>query len=276
VVKSDGDDKIFGDNGNDWIVGGTGRDDVYGGWGDDLLNVDDDQRTTGGTNDAPDTHPDYEDRAFGGAGRDVLIANTGGDRLIDWAGEFNSYIVPFAPFGMGTVSRTLQPQLAEFLYAVSASDGADFTRAQTGSDPLRNGEPAGELGLIRQQDFAWQDQTGGPRDPQAGNLGPAASATCCAVPRSTTRRSRSAASPPTAAPGPFPAGVLQVSATSPIADAVSVFQIGDALPVYFEMQASDHGREAGGGWKANSYLIFDYINKTTSSSPASTFPPTSW
>ena len=46
--------------------------------------------------------------AFGGAGRDVLIGNTGGDRLIDWVGEFNSYLVPFAPFGMATVSRTLE------------------------------------------------------------------------------------------------------------------------------------------------------------------------
>ena len=51
----------------------------------------------------------YEDRAFGGAGRDVLIGNTGGDRLIDWTGEFNSYIVPFAPFGIATVSRQVPP-----------------------------------------------------------------------------------------------------------------------------------------------------------------------
>jgi hypothetical protein len=28
-----------------------------------------------------------------------MIANTGGDRLIDWVGEFNSYLVPFSPFG---------------------------------------------------------------------------------------------------------------------------------------------------------------------------------
>ena len=37
-------------------------------------------------------------------GIDILIGNTGGDRLIDWVGEFNSYIVPFAPFGIATVS----------------------------------------------------------------------------------------------------------------------------------------------------------------------------
>ena len=90
----------------------------------DLMNVDDDQSTNGGANDVPDTHPSYEDRAFGGAGRDVMIANTGGDRLIDWAGEFNSYLVPFAPFGMATVSRSVMPALREFLYDLSESQGA--------------------------------------------------------------------------------------------------------------------------------------------------------
>ena len=79
--------------------------------------------------------------------------------------------MPFAPFGMGTVSRTLQPQLMEYLYALSASDGADPTRAaDTGADPTRNGEPEGELGLVKQKDHDWQDQTGAPGDPQPGNI----------------------------------------------------------------------------------------------------------
>ena len=75
-----------GDLGNDWIVGGTGKDHAFGGWADDLINMDDDQTTAGGLNDRPDTATSYEDVAYGGAGRDVLIGNTGGDRLIDgWA-----------------------------------------------------------------------------------------------------------------------------------------------------------------------------------------------
>jgi Ca2+-binding RTX toxin-like protein len=169
-VNTDGDDKIFGGIGNDWLVGGTGRDDLYGGWGNDLLNADDEQGTNGGVNDRPDTHPSYEDRAYGGAGRDYLIANTGGDRLIDWAGEMNSYLVPFAPFGLATVSRSVQPALIDFLYQLSASDGADATRAADArTDAARNGEPEGELGLVIQHDDAWQDQTGGPADPQAGS-----------------------------------------------------------------------------------------------------------
>src|SRR5262249_23048616 len=130
----------------------------------------------------PDPAPFADsDRAYGGAGLDVLIANTGGDRLIDWIGEFNSYLVPFSPFGMSTVSRTMQPQLPEYLYSLSASDGADQTRlapqygpaggmAGVGfGDPLRNGEPFGELGVVRQQDADFQAQNGPPRDPQAGN-----------------------------------------------------------------------------------------------------------
>ena len=100
------------------MVGGTGHDTLWGGWGNDLLKADDVLGTehrhsaarrhrtaaAGRLNDTPDTHPMYEDRTFGGAGLDVLIGNTGGDRLIDWIGEFNSYIVPFAPFGIATVS----------------------------------------------------------------------------------------------------------------------------------------------------------------------------
>jgi Ca2+-binding RTX toxin-like protein len=278
VAHDDGKDAIFGDLGNDWLVGGTGRDNLYGGWGNDLLNADDDLSTIGdapkkgdplvaGANDRPDTHPFYEDRAYGGAGRDVLIANTGGDRLIDWVGEYNSYLVPFAPFGQATVSRTLMPHLHEFLYALSAGDGADATRyadavdgtppAPTTNDPIpsRNGEPHGELGLVLQKDFAWQDQTGAPADPQAGN-----------IPGGPRDVLRSAGFQDGSMQGFFvdsgsfavSSGALQVAATSLGGDAVSVFNVDYALPSYFEMQASVSVIKPTAGWKANSYLIFDY------------------
>jgi hypothetical protein len=191
----------------------------------------------------------------------VLIGNTGGDRLIDWVGELNSFIVPFAPFGMGTVSRTLQPQLAEFLYALSAADGADPTRAAdvgASADPARNGEPFGELGVVRQQDFAWQAQTGAPDDLQAGN-----------IPGGPRDVLRSASFDNGSASGFFTDtgvwqatdGVLQVQAASLGSDAVSVFHVGDALPGYFELQASVMAVKPRAGWKANSYLIFDYQSK---------------
>jgi len=166
---NDGDDILFGDLGNDWLVGGTNSDHLYGGYGNDLLNVDDNLDTNGGANNQPDA-PLFADAdiAYGGAGRDRLIANTGADRLIDWVGEFNSYIVPFGPFGAATVSRKPQPQLMDYLCDLSKSDGADQT---LGSDAARNGEPFGELGVVSQRDDDWNDQTGPPDDPQPGNTG---------------------------------------------------------------------------------------------------------
>ena len=99
-----------------------------------------------------------------------MIGNTQADRLIDWNGEFNSYVVPFSPFGQDTISRAPRPALIEYLYALSAADGADQTRADdTGSDPARNGEPEGELGLVLQGDDDAKDQKGKPADPQPGN-----------------------------------------------------------------------------------------------------------
>ncbi|MGP0628314.1 LEPR-XLL domain-containing protein [Nitrospina sp. 32_T5] len=176
TLPTDGNDRIFGDLGNDWIVGGTGRDHTYGGYGNDLLNNDDNHNSTAGTAD-PEANDEvdgpeysYEDISLGGAGRDVLIANTAGDRQVDSTGEFNSFIVPQSPFGPGSATRGMEPGMIQFFYDLSEADGADPTRAaDTGSDPERNGEPHGELGLVTQQDPDWGDQHGAPDDPQAGN-----------------------------------------------------------------------------------------------------------
>ena len=191
--QTDGDDRIFGDAGHDWIVGGTGRDHLWGGRGDDLLNSDDDLNTVAVSpkkgagsvldNNRPDSFQAYADIAFGGAGRDVLMLNTGGDRLIDWTGEFNSYIVPYSPFGMPEISRGMNPHIEQFLLDLSRADGADQRmpdgqlyvdqRATTGAPvpaASRNFEPYGETGMVRQPDPDWGDQHGGPTDPQAGNF----------------------------------------------------------------------------------------------------------
>ena len=269
AVRDDGRDAIYGDLGNDWLVGGTGRDDLFGGWGNDLLNADDDQTTLGdapkqgdpavvGANDRPDTHPYYEDRAYGGAGRDVLIGNTGGDRLIDWVGEYNSFLVPYAPFGQASVSRTLMPHLHEFLYALSAADGADPTRfSDTGADPLRNGEPDAELGLVLQKDFAWGDQTGAPADPQAGN-----------IPGGKRDVLRSAGfndgtlSGFAVDKGSFTVqnSALQVTATSLGMDATAVLPTDEQLPTYYEVLSTITVDKPTSGWKGNSYIVFDYFD----------------
>ncbi|MBD2516808.1 DUF4347 domain-containing protein [Nostoc sp. FACHB-973] len=157
---NDGKDRVFGDLGNDWLVGGTQNDRLFGGFGDDLMNADDNHDTAGGLNNQPDA-VEFADRdfAFGGGGLDVLIANTGGDRLFDWRGEFNSYVVPFSAFGNPTVVRSPSPHIQQFLLDLGKESGADRTLS----------EPNGELGLVTQQDPQWQDQGGSPRDPQPGN-----------------------------------------------------------------------------------------------------------
>jgi len=153
-AEQDGDDHIFGDLGNDWIVGGTGSDRMYGGFGDDLINADDDLSTSGIDTD------DNVDFVFGGAGRDVMIANNTNDQLFDWSGEFNSYIVPFKNFGAPSVNRFASPAVVSFLIDLGSASGSD--------DSLD--EPFGELGLVQQSDGPlWQTETGAPRDPQPGN-----------------------------------------------------------------------------------------------------------
>jgi len=92
-VNTDGDDAIFGDLGNDWMVGGTGKDTIWAGWATTCRTPTTICARTRGWTNLPDTHPTYEDRVYGGAGLDVLIGNTGGDRLIDWSASFNSYLV---------------------------------------------------------------------------------------------------------------------------------------------------------------------------------------
>jgi hypothetical protein len=261
-MPSDGNDAIFGDLGNDWMVGGTGQDTLWGGWGNDLLNADDTLLTNNAQNDLPDgVNSSYQDRAYGGAGLDILIGNTGGDRLIDWVGEFNTYLVPFAPFGIATVSRQVEPQLPEFLYALSHSQGADPTRAtDTGNDPARNGEPDGEIGLITQHDHGlWQQQTGGPTDPQAGNI-PGGR-------RDTLRGSDfndGSMQGFAVDSGSWTVvnGQLQVSAASLGQDAASVYYVDKYLPVFYEIQATLAAQKPTAGWNANSYVIVDYWSPT--------------
>jgi Ca2+-binding RTX toxin-like protein len=158
---NDGKDRMFGDNGHDWLVGGTQNDRHFGGLGDDVINADDNHDSQGGLNNEPDV-PEFADAdfTFGGAGLDVIIFNTGGDRSFDWIGEFNSYIAPYAPFGNPEVDRLISPHCVKFLMALGEACGAD--QAFVESD--------GELGLADQHDTRWGDQHGAPRDPQAGNL----------------------------------------------------------------------------------------------------------
>jgi Ca2+-binding RTX toxin-like protein len=282
--QGDGSDVIFGDLGNDWIVGGTGRDHIYGGFGNDLMNADDvlgtvnpdpPQNNPGqlplrGTDESPDTHLTYEDRVFGGAGLDILIGNTKGDRLIDWVGEFNSYIVPFAPFGVATVSRQVPPHLFDFLYAQAFGDGGDVTRTAdtgtfNGSDKyshvsMLQGGIDGEMGLVTQKDHGyWQDQTGGPTDPQPGNVpGGRRDVLRTADFNNGTASSFAVDEGNWSISG----GKLSGTPVSTTQQAANVFYLDDYLPVYYEVTAKVSAEKPTGGWKSNAYVIFDYYSPT--------------
>ncbi|MCX2973495.1 LEPR-XLL domain-containing protein [Halieaceae bacterium IMCC8485] len=161
VIGGDGDgiDRIFGDMGNDWIVGGTGADRMFGGLGDDLINADDNLTTP----DVDNNEYNYGDFAYGGGGLDVLIANTGRDRLFDWNGEYNSFYVPFSRFGAPTVNRKISPDTVEFIEQLGEFSGADLTLG--GDSSLFD-----ELGLVDNADELTKEQKGSPRDPQPGNM----------------------------------------------------------------------------------------------------------
>jgi len=57
-------------------------------------------------------------------------------------------------------------------------------------------------------------------------------------------------------------GALKVSAGSLGGDAASVFHLPDMLPTYFEIRATITMEKPTTGWKANSYVIFDYYSPT--------------
>jgi Ca2+-binding RTX toxin-like protein len=122
-----------------------------------MLNADDNLDTAGGLNNQPDpTLFADRDFAFGGGGLDVLTGNTGGDRLIDWQGEFNSYFLPFNPFGNPTVTRLISPDMVTFVLGLGRESGADQGLVESN----------GELGLVTQSDPLWSAQNGSPRDVQ--------------------------------------------------------------------------------------------------------------
>ncbi|HEX7167002.1 MAG TPA: Calx-beta domain-containing protein [Acidimicrobiales bacterium] len=262
LTTGDGKDTLFGDGGNDWLVGGTGHDRLFGGWGDDMLNVDDDLSTAGGENTGTDTSPalsltnSYADIAYGGAGRDILVANTGADRMMDWVGEYNSYLVPFSPYGAFAISRMISPAIQQYLIDLAEAQGADVTRD---GDLSRNGEPYAELGMVVQQDPQWQDQTGAPADPQAGNL----------QGRRDVLRYESFAD----AVAALKAFAIDSGSWSVVngryeskaiidGDAVSLFYVDAMLPRYFEVTATVNADKPKAGYKANAYVVFDYQGST--------------
>src|SRR5262249_35208537 len=178
----------------------------------------------------------------------------------------NAYRVRFARFGEATVSRTVQPQMYQYLYDLSASDGADNTWSDTHSgDQVRNGEPLGELGLITHVDnyptANWHDQTGAPNQPQAGNL-----------PGGKRDVLRSASYGPGDKLGALvpvngnfvvaKTGGVQASPTAAGQSSFAIFNDNAYLPNYFEITAQASVGKPTGGSQSNAFIIFDYVSAT--------------
>lgn len=112
---------------------------------------------------------------------------------------------------------------------------------------------------MKQQDPDWQDQTGAPDDPQPGNIPGGRRDVLRGA--SFNDGSMEAFAPDS---GVFQvsSGRLGVAAESLGGDAAAVFHVGDALPIYYEIQASITAVKPTAGWKANAYVIFDYFSPT--------------
>ena len=166
IKSNDGCDIIYGDNGNDWLVGGTDTNWLFGGFGDDLLQSSPEPRDRRRAQPRARGPALWSDPtfAYGGAGRDVLIADTGRARMFDWTGEFNSFIVPFSPFGSPGRQPLVQPvRAATSSRRSSVAGGADQTFV-----PRLAARRARALRPRRTR--YWNAQHGGPRDPQPGNV----------------------------------------------------------------------------------------------------------
>ncbi|MGH9282894.1 MAG: Calx-beta domain-containing protein, partial [Acidimicrobiales bacterium] len=118
-----------------------------------------------------------------------------------------------------------------------------------------NGEPFAELGMVIQKDPEWQEQTGAPDDPQAGNL---------QGPRDVLRY-ESFANPVTAQQAfAVDSGTWSVvsgryeSKAVIDKDAVSLYYVDVYLPRYYEITATVSADKPKAGYKANAYLLFDY------------------
>ena len=123
------------------------------------------------TNLGTDTNPSYEDFAYGGAGRRRARREHGRrppERLVGRVQQ-----LPRPVLAVRHADRRARHRAGDEgpdRRSSRKSDGADpYLGGRYGADPTRNGEPFGELGEVTQQDAAWGDQHGGPRDPQPGN-----------------------------------------------------------------------------------------------------------
>jgi Ca2+-binding RTX toxin-like protein len=154
-----GDNIIWGGDGHDIIWGDVGDDRIYGGNGDNVIDVKESSFRAGLTTSiedvawwdlawyvAPEVDTDGNvatdngsDIIYGGRGRDIMQADLGaggpapGDRLMDWYGSFNLYLVCEGPYGAGRILREPSPNIVEVLLQLAEADGAYDVRTTDSS-----------------------------------------------------------------------------------------------------------------------------------------------
>lgn len=162
-----GNDRLFGDNGDDTMFGGADHDHLWGGFNHDHMDVhpivtepdsltctkpvapinsathDPLENYTFGFADGDtlcDGNLEDVDFMYGGWNQDTMQANVGdngpqiGDRLLDWVGAHNLYILCPGTYGEFVSTREFSPTLTTFLHRLAEGDGA-YKPGPTDPDP---------------------------------------------------------------------------------------------------------------------------------------------
>ncbi|MEO7666957.1 MAG: thrombospondin type 3 repeat-containing protein, partial [Dehalococcoidia bacterium] len=193
VMNGDnGNDRMFGDNGDDAVWGGRHHDHIWGGRGYDMLDVHPAADETGESPascnplDPPspaawyafgfdsgatcDGNLEQVDFIYGGWDADQMQANVGengnaiGDRLFDWVGNYNLFIVCPSSYGERIITRSHSPSIAEFLHRLAEGDGAYMP----GPDAY---DPSGfnEIGFVHRGDMRYNNNPVYPGTPAHKN-----------------------------------------------------------------------------------------------------------
>ena len=170
VKSEDGRDRLYGDLWHDWLVGGTDCDWLFGGFGDDLLQLDDNLETAGGANTEPrERRPALPRRRLRLRRRRARRADrqhrAGPHVRLDR--RVQQLHRPVQPVRRPDRQPRLQPARPR-LHPRARPRPAAPTRAPASPAASRSTKRRWSSRATAQ---LWNDQHGGPRDPQPGNIG---------------------------------------------------------------------------------------------------------
>ncbi len=276
---SDGSDAIFGDLGNDWMVGGTGQDTLYGGWGNDLMNADDVmtipglgvRRSEGQEDPAVAQRHARHPSALRRPGlrrrrprrADRQHRRRPPHRLGRRVQQLHRPVRPVRhrhrqPPGAAVAVRVPLRPLGEPGRRPDPRRGPERHRSRA-RGPQRRARTASSAWSPRATTGLWQDQTGGPSDPQPGNIPGGARDVLRSADFGDGQLNAFAVDSGAWA---VTQGTLSVEAASLGQDAAAVWYHDEYLPVYYEMVGRVYIEKPTGGWKANANVIFDYFGPT--------------